>query len=172
MAVPAAVLGAEAGGLVDIRRGQHEIDTFRVRWQLAATDGAGHDPLYTCIAERRTLRVAVVACGTRVVDDVDHRRAVAVGVSRIDVEIRRSPDAAGEMSEDGGRIVAGPVAVPDEIDVGRAEERSAVVEDAAATDGLRARSDLAWRRSLAPPLASGYELFIRTGSENACSVRG
>src|SRR5439155_2687659 len=45
VAVPAAVLGAEAGGLVDIRRGQHEIDTFRVRWQLAATDGAGHDRL-------------------------------------------------------------------------------------------------------------------------------
>src|SRR5437588_6536608 len=68
----------------------------------------------------------------------------AVVVRRIDVEIRRAADAAGQVSKDRGGRIAAPVSVPNVINVGCIQnQRTAVIAD---TVAARPRSGLglAW----------------------------
>src|SRR5205085_5779389 len=140
--VPAAVLRAEARLLRDVRRSEHEVDAARVIRQLAGADSVVDDVEDGAVAQAR----AGGACVGRLAAEVDGAgddRAPGV-VGRVEQEVGRAADAAREVADDllaGWRVGAVrlvPVAVPDEIDRRRRDERPAVVGDGRRDDARAA----------------------------------
>src|SRR5262249_23418731 len=105
---------AEARGRVHVGRGEDHVD--RVLVEAEGRDLVGHDLLDLRVAERG----AEVGRGRRLGQEADRVRDVRAGrvvVGRVDVEVGRAAEVAQEVGEARGRVVAGPAAVPDVVDV-------------------------------------------------------
>src|SRR6185312_3874576 len=117
--VPAAIAIAEAAHR-DVRRGEHEVDGVGAGGQRARRQLLLHDRRDRRLADVRALRI-VVTDRAGIMDVAGDVIAVRIVIDAVDIEILRPADARHEVGQDGRRAVAGPIAVPDEIDVWGAE---------------------------------------------------
>ena len=138
MSVPGAVRCAKAAGLIDIRRGENEINAVRVLRQAVGVDRVHDDPLHSFITKRGSARI-IVRRAAAVIHAVRHMDVAAVIVSRIDVEVWRSTNILCEVFQYRVCGIATPVTVPNVIHKSRSRHHeSAMIRDSIATLGSAA----------------------------------
>src|SRR5262249_52311246 len=95
-----AVLGAEPGGLIDVRRRQHHVNAVGVNGQAFGGEGAAHNAADAAVRQGTSLGV-VVRRRPGVVDRVQQMGITAVVVRRVDVVVGRASDALQEARDNG-----------------------------------------------------------------------
>src|SRR5947209_665988 len=136
MGVESAILSAESGALIYVRGSQHQVHSIAVAGQAAIVQGRGNNIPKACVIKSSALRAAVKNLG-RTVGIAGHIAAI-ITVSAVDAHISGAIETVKKRIYQIDRGLAvrsvravGPVAIPDDIDVGGAlHDRAAVVVNA------------------------------------------